>query len=133
MKSQSDSLMFLKTQQSALVQKFIPESKGGDLRIFVVDQKVVGAMKRQAQEGEFRSNLHRGGYSYLVKLTSAEEEAAIKSSQVLNIPVAGVDILQSNDGPMVIEVNASPGLEGIEGTTHFDIAREIIKFIENNI
>jgi ribosomal protein S6--L-glutamate ligase len=132
--SNAESILeaFLKIQHSALVQKFIPESKGGDLRIFVVGEKIVGAMKRQAQEGEFRSNLHRGGYAYIVKLSSAEEEAAIKAAKTLNIPVAGIDILQSNDGPLVIEVNASPGLEGIEGTTQYDIAGEIIKYIENN-
>ncbi|HMP29886.1 MAG TPA: RimK family alpha-L-glutamate ligase, partial [Saprospiraceae bacterium] len=124
---------FLRTQDSALVQKFIPESKGSDLRVFVVGDRIVGAMKRQAQEGEFRSNLHRGGFAYLVKLSSQEEEIAIKSAKALGVPIAGIDILQGNDGPLVIEVNVSPGLEGIEGTTQYDIAGEIIKFIESSI
>jgi ribosomal protein S6--L-glutamate ligase len=132
--SNAESILeaFLRTQDSALVQKFIPESKGSDLRVFVVGNRIVGAMKRQALEGEFRSNLHRGGFSYMVKLTSQEEEIAIKSSQVLGVPIAGIDILQSNEGPLVIEVNVSPGLEGIEGTTQYDIASEIIKYIEEN-
>lgn len=133
--SNAESILeaFLRTQDSALVQKYIPETKGSDLRVFVVGDKIVGAMKRQAQEGEFRSNLHRGGSSYMVRLTSREEEIAIKSAQCLNVPVAGIDILQSSDGPLVIEVNVSPGLEGIEGTTQYDIAGEIIKYIEGKV
>lgn len=133
--SNAESILeaFIRTEDNALVQKFIPETKGADLRVFVVGDKIVGAMKRQAQPGEFRSNLHRGGSSYIVPLSSAEEEAAIKSTQILGVPVAGVDILQSKDGPLVIEVNVSPGLEGIEGTTGYDIAGAIISYLENQL
>jgi ribosomal protein S6--L-glutamate ligase len=123
---------FMKTEDSALVQKYISETKGADLRVFIVGDRVVGTMKRQAQDGEFRSNLHRGGTSTNVKLSSMEEEAALKAVKALNVPVAGVDILQSNLGPLVIEVNVSPGLEGIEGTTGHDIAGDIIKYVEDN-
>lgn len=124
---------FMKTQDNILVQKFIPESKGADLRVFIVDGKIVGAMKRQAQPGEFRSNLHRGGYSTLVNLSSAEEEISLRAASVMNVDIAGVDVLQSNDGPMIIEVNVSPGLEGIEACTGQDIAGAIIKYMENKI
>jgi ribosomal protein S6--L-glutamate ligase len=124
---------FMKTQDNILVQKFIPESKGADLRVFIVDGKIVGAMKRQAQPGEFRSNLHRGGYSSLVKLSSAEEEISLRAASVMKVDIAGIDILQSNDGPMIIEVNVSPGLEGIEATTGQDIAGSIIKYMEKKI
>jgi ribosomal protein S6--L-glutamate ligase len=132
--SNAESILeaFMKTEDSALVQRFIPETKGADLRVFVVGDKVVGTMKRQAQDGEFRSNLHRGGTSTMVKLTNAEEEAALNSVKALNVPVAGVDILQSKFGPLVIEVNVSPGLEGIEGTTGYDIAGAIIKYVEDH-
>lgn len=121
---------FIKTEDNVLVQKYIPESKGSDLRVFVVGDKVVAAMKRQAQPGEFRSNLHRGGYSFVVKLSSEEEELALRAAQVMGVHVAGIDILQSKKGPLVIEVNVSPGLEGIEGTTGIDIAGDIIRYVE---
>lgn len=124
---------FMKTQHNILVQKFIPESKGADLRVFIVEGKIVGAMKRQAQPGEFRSNLHRGGYSTPVKLSSAEEEISLRAASVMKVDIAGVDVLQSNEGPMIIEVNVSPGLEGIEATTGHDIAVEIIKYMEKKI
>ena len=123
---------FIKTEDNVLVQQYIPESKGSDLRVFVVGNKVVAAMKRQAQPGEFRSNLHRGGYSYVVKLSSAEEELALKTAQIMGVNVAGIDILQGSEGPMVIEVNVSPGLEGIEGTTGVDIAGDIIRYVEQS-
>ncbi|MGM0478963.1 MAG: 30S ribosomal protein S6--L-glutamate ligase [Bacteroidota bacterium] len=115
-----------------IVQEFIKESAGADLRAFVVDGKVVGAMKRQGKTGEFRSNLHRGGSSQVVELSEAEEKTAIRSAKALNLGVAGVDMLQSSRGPLVLEVNSSPGLEGIERATHNDIAGEIISYIERN-
>ena len=115
-----------------IVQEFIEEAKGADIRAFVVDGKVVGAMKRQAKEGEFRSNLHRGGTAELITLTEDEEYAALKAARVLKLGIAGVDMLQSKSGPMIMEVNSSPGLEGIEGATGKDIARAIIRFVENH-
>lgn len=115
-----------------IVQEFIKEAKGADLRAFVVDGKIVGAMKRQAQEGEFRSNLHRGGTARIIKLSLEEERAAIKAAQTMKLGVAGVDMLQSSRGPLILEVNSSPGLEGIERATGTDIASEIIRYIERN-
>ncbi len=116
-----------------IVQEFIKESRGVDIRAFVVDGRVVGAMKRTGKEGEFRSNLHRGGTAQLIELTHEEEVTAIKASKALGLHVAGVDLLQSDRGPLVIEVNSSPGLEGIEAATKQDIAGEIVKFIERNV
>lgn len=116
-----------------LVQEFIKEAKGADIRAFVVGGRVVGAMKRQGLEGEFRSNLHRGGQGTPIKLNKSEKETAIKAAKALGLSVAGVDMLQSERGPLVIEVNSSPGLEGIEKATEQDIATKIIEFIENNI
>ena len=111
-----------------IVQEFIAESKGADLRAFVVDGEIVGAMKRQGQEGEFRSNLHRGGSGTLVKLTRAEKAAALLAAKALGLGIAGVDMLQSKRGPLVLEVNSSPGLEGIEKATGLDIAGRIIEY-----
>ena len=111
-----------------IVQEFIAESKGADLRAFVVDGEVVGAMKRQGKEGEFRSNLHRGGSGTLVKLTRAEKAAALLATKALGLGIAGVDMLQSQRGPLVLEVNSSPGLEGIEKATKQDIAGRIIEY-----
>ena len=111
-----------------IVQEFIAESKGADLRAFVVDGEIVGAMKRQGQEGEFRSNLHRGGSGTLVKLTRAEKAAALLAAKALGLGIAGVDMLQSKRGPLVLEVNSSPGLEGIEKATGQDIAGRIIEY-----
>ena len=111
-----------------IVQEFIAESKGADLRAFVVDGKVVGAMKRQGKEGEFRSNLHRGGSGTLVKLTRTEKAAALLATKALGLGIAGVDMLQSKRGPLVLEVNSSPGLEGIEKATGQDIAGRIIEY-----
>lgn len=116
-----------------IVQEFIKESGGADIRAFVVDGKVVGAMKRQGKSGEFRSNLHRGGSAQIIELTEEEEQTAIKSAKALNLGVAGVDMLQSKRGALVLEVNSSPGIEGIERATHYDIAGEIIEYIERNV
>lgn len=113
-----------------IVQEFIAESKGADIRAFVVNGEVVGAMKRQGKEGEFRSNLHRGGTGRLIKLTRAEKTTALQAAKVLNLAIAGVDMLQSKRGPLILEVNSSPGLEGIEKTTKTDIAGKIIEYTE---
>jgi ribosomal protein S6--L-glutamate ligase len=111
-----------------LVQEFIAEAKGADVRAFVVNGEVVGAMRRQGKEGEFRSNLHRGGVGKLVKLSRAEKAAALLATKALGLGVAGVDMLQSQRGPLVLEVNSSPGLEGIEKATGLDIAGQIIDY-----
>ncbi len=115
-----------------IVQEFIKEAGGADIRAFVVNGEVVGAMKRQAKEGEFRSNLHRGGSSKIIKLTRKEKAAAILAAKKLGLSVAGVDLLQSSRGPLILEVNSSPGLEGIENATGVDIAGKIIGFLEQN-
>lgn len=119
-------------QARALVQEYIAEAKGSDIRALVVDGHVVGAMKRQGKEGEFRSNLHRGGSANIVKLNEAEIKVAMNASKALKLPVCGVDMLQSTRGPLLLEVNSTPGLEGIERATHKNIARAIITFIERN-
>jgi ribosomal protein S6--L-glutamate ligase len=100
--------------------------------VFIVGGEVIATMERNAQNGEFRSNLHRGGSSRKVKITKQEEELSLKAAQLMGLEVAGVDILRSNTGPLILEVNASPGLEGIEGTTGVDIAGHIINFVEKN-
>ena len=119
-------------QARVIVQEFIKEAKGADLRVFIVDGQVVGAMKRQGKEGEFRSNLHRGGSAMYYKLQPDELHAALNAAKALKLPVCGVDMLQSARGPLVLEVNSTPGLEGIEGATEKNIARSIITFIERN-
>ena len=111
-----------------LVQEFIGEAKGADVRAFVVNGEVVGAMRRQGKEGEFRSNLHRGGVGTLVKLSRGEKAAALLATKALGLGIAGVDMLQSKRGPLVLEVNSSPGLEGIEKATGLDIAGRIIDY-----
>lgn len=116
-----------------VLQEFIEEAKGADIRAFVVDGQVVGAMKRQAKEGEFRSNLHRGGSAEVITLSEEEEDAAIKSARVMGLGVAGVDMLQSARGPLILEVNSSPGLEGIEAATNSDVAKEIIRYVERHV
>lgn len=116
-----------------IAQQFIEESRGTDVRAFVVDGVVVGAMKRQGKEGEFRSNLHRGGSATLIELTDEEDITAIKATKAMGLGVAGVDMLQSSKGPLVLEVNSSPGLEGIEAATEKDIAKEIIRYVERNV
>ncbi|MCB0444529.1 MAG: RimK family alpha-L-glutamate ligase, partial [Gelidibacter sp.] len=120
-------------QARVIVQEFIKEAKGADIRAFVVDGNVVGAMKRQGKEGEFRSNLHRGGSAQIIQLTDEEENAALKAAKSLGLGVCGVDMLQSARGPLILEVNSSPGLEGIEAATKKDIAKSIIRFIERNV
>ena len=116
-----------------IVQEFIREANGADIRAFVVDGEVVGAMKRQGKEGEFRSNLHRGGSAMQIVLTDEEKETAIKAAAAVGLGVAGVDMLQSTRGPLVLEVNSSPGLEGIERATGVDVAGKIIAYIEKNV
>lgn len=120
-------------QARVIVQEYIAESKGADIRAFVVDGVVVGAMKRTAKKGEFRSNLHRGGTAEIYQLTEEEENTALKAAKVLGLGIAGVDMLQSKSGPMIMEVNSSPGLEGIEKATGKDIAKSIIRYIERNV
>jgi ribosomal protein S6--L-glutamate ligase len=115
-----------------IVQEFVKEAKGADIRAFVVEGEVVGAMKRQARDGEFRSNLHRGGHAELYKLNRQEKHAAVTAAKKLGLSVAGVDMLPSKRGPLIIEVNSSPGLEGIEGATKVDIAGKIIQYLEKN-
>jgi ribosomal protein S6--L-glutamate ligase len=118
---------------NVLIQEYIAEAKGADIRAFVVGGRVVGAMKRQGQAGEFRSNLHLGGNGKVVQLSPEEEETAINAAKALGLRVAGVDLLQSQRGPLVLEVNSSPGLEGIEKSTGMDVAGQIIQFIEEKI
>lgn len=116
-----------------IVQEFIREAKGADIRAFVVDGEVVGAMKRQGKEGEFRSNLHRGGSAMQIELTEEEKQTAILAAATVGLGVAGVDLLQSSRGPLVLEVNSSPGLQGIEKATDVDVAAKIIQYIEKNV
>jgi ribosomal protein S6--L-glutamate ligase len=120
-------------QARVIVQQFIKEAGGSDIRAFVVDGVIVGAMKRQGKEGEFRSNLHQGGSAKLIELSDEEENAALMAAKALGLGIAGVDMLQSDNGPLIMEVNSSPGLEGIEGATGKDIAKAIIRYIERNV
>lgn len=115
-----------------ILQEFVQEAQGADIRCFVIGDKVVAAMMRQGKEGEFRSNLHRGGTARVVRITPEERSTAVRSARIMGLNVAGVDILRSNHGPVVMEVNSSPGLEGIEKSTGKDIAGLIIQFIEKN-
>ncbi len=124
---------FYGLKANILVQEFISEAKGSDIRAFVVNGKIVGAMKRQGKDGEFRSNIHRGGSGVPIKLSRVEKETALSAAEALGLAVAGVDMLRSNRGPLVMEVNSSPGLEGIEGATQIDIAGKIIEYIEKNV
>lgn len=123
---------FRQLDANILVQEYIKEARGADIRAFVVGGKVVAAMKRQAGPGEFRSNLHRGGVGEAIKLTPGERATAVRAAKTMELNVAGVDMLQSDSGPMVLEVNSSPGLEGIEAASGVDIADAIIEFIEDN-
>ncbi len=121
---------FRRLRAHFLVQEFIEESKGSDIRCFVVGGKVVAAMKRQGKEGEFRSNLHRGGTASKIKITPEERSTAVRAAKAMGLNICGVDLLRSNHGPVVMEINSTPGLEGIEGATGVDIAGAIIEFIE---
>jgi len=123
---------FMGLNSNILVQEFIKEAGGSDVRCFVVGGKVIAAMQRTAPEGEFRSNLHRGGSASLAKLTARERATAVASAKAMGLNVCGVDLLRSERGPLVMEVNSSPGLEGIEKATGKDVAGMIIEFIENN-
>jgi len=133
-KSNAVSIMeaFIRMKGRSIAQEFIKEAEGVDIRSFVIGDKVVASMQRTAKEGEFRSNLHRGGNAKVIQLTAEETRISIESAKVLGLNVAGVDILRSERGPLVIEVNASPGLEGIETTTNLDIASKIITYVERN-
>ncbi len=122
---------FMGIKANILVQEYIKEAGGADIRCFVIGGKVVAAMKRQGAPGEFRSNLHRGGSATLVKLTSVERATAVAAAGAMGLNVCGVDLLRSSHGPVVMEVNSSPGLEGIEASTSKDVANMIIEFIEN--
>jgi len=121
---------FMGIKADILIQEFIKEAGGADIRCFVIDGKVAAAMKRQGAEGEFRSNLHRGGSSSLIRITPEERSTAVRAARIMGLNVAGVDLLRSNHGPVVMEVNSSPGLEGIEGATGKDIASMIIANLE---
>ena len=133
-KSAAESVLeaFNGLQARVIVQEFIKEANGADLRALIVDGQVVGAMKRQGKEGEFRSNLHRGGSANIIKLSHEELKLAIQAAKALKLPVCGVDMLQSSRGPLLLEVNSTPGLEGIEGASQKNIAKAIITFIERN-
>ncbi|CAD6882098.1 Ribosomal protein S6--L-glutamate ligase [Methylomonas albis] len=124
---------FMGLNANIMVQEFIQEAAGSDIRCFVVGDKVVSAMKRQGREGEFRSNLHRGGTATLVRLTPQERSTAVRAAKIMGLNVCGVDLLRSKRGPLVMEVNSSPGLEGIEKTSDKDIAGLMIEYIEKNI
>ena len=133
-KSAEGIIELLQSQkQNVLIQKFVAESKGKDIRAFVVGDEVVGAMRRVAQGQEFRSNVHRGGKTEMVELDDQYRETAVRAAQIMGLRVAGVDMLEGKDGPQIMEVNSSPGLEGIEGCTQLDIAGSIIDFIAGKI
>lgn len=121
------------TKQNVLIQKFVKESKGKDFRAFVVGDRVIAAMRRQAQGDEFRSNVHRGGSATAVELSEEYQSQAVRAAQVLGLRVAGVDMLEGNDGPQIMEVNSSPGLEGIETSTKIDVAGAIIEELERKV
>ncbi len=123
--------LYSDSRHKVMLQKFVAESFGRDIRIIVVGNQVVGAMERVAQNNEFRSNIHRGGKGKSIVLSHREQEMAIRICQILKLKIAGVDIIRSKEGPLVLEVNSSPGLEGIEKTTKINIAQTIIKYIEH--
>lgn len=124
---------FTRSKQKSMIQEYIHEARGADIRVFIVDDEIVASMKRQAKDGEFRSNLHRGGSSTVEEISQEEARCALHAVKTLGLKVAGVDMLRSDRGPLILEVNASPGLEGIETTTRIDIAGTIINFVERNI
>ena len=121
---------FIQTNNNILVQEYIREANGADIRCLVVNGKVVAAMRRQAQPGEFRSNLHRGGTAEAIKITPEERPAGVEAANNRGLDVAGVDILRSARGPLVLEVNSSPGLQGVEAASGKDVAGKIIEFLE---
>lgn len=123
---------FMGLKANILVQEYIKEAGGADIRCLVIGDKVVAAMKRQGAEGEFRSNLHRGGTASVIKISPTERQTAVLAAKTMGLNVAGVDLLRSDNGPLVMEVNSSPGLEGIEKATGKDVASMIIEFIEKN-
>ncbi|GAB2796985.1 30S ribosomal protein S6--L-glutamate ligase [Halomonas shantousis] len=123
---------FMGMKANIMVQEYIKEAKGADIRCFVIGDKVVAAMKRQAAEGEFRSNLHRGGSASVIRITPEERSTAIRAAKAMGLLVAGVDLLRSNHGPVIMEVNSSPGLQGIETATGKDIAGLIVEHLEKN-
>ncbi len=124
---------FMGLNANIMVQEFIKEAGGSDIRCFVIGDKVVAAMKRQGAEGEFRSNLHRGGQASLVRLTPEERSTAVRAAKIMGLNVCGVDLLRANHGPVVMEVNSSPGLKGIETASNKDIASMIIQFVEKKV
>ena len=126
-KSVIEAFSGLKT--SILIQEFIKEAGGSDIRVFIVDGKIVGAMKRTGAEGDFRSNIHRGGTAEVIKLTAKERNAALKAATSMGLSIAGVDMLQSERGPLILEVNSSPGLQGIEKATEKDIAGSVVDYV----
>lgn len=130
--AQSVIQAFMGINANIIVQEYISESRGSDIRCLVIGDKVVASMKRQAEPGEFRSNIHRGGTAKVVQITKEEQTTAIKAAKVMGLKMAGVDLLRSKRGPLVMEVNSSPGLEGIETATNKDIAGMIIEYIEHN-
>ncbi|CDO61234.1 Ribosomal protein S6 glutaminyl transferase [Candidatus Phaeomarinobacter ectocarpi] len=119
-------------QTNILVQQFVKEANGEDIRCLVIGDKVIAAMMRKGKDGDFRSNLHRGGSAKLIKITPTERATAVKAAKAMGLNVCGVDMLRSNDGPVVMEVNSSPGLEGLENATKVDVAGQIIEFLEKN-
>ena len=123
---------FMGMKANIMVQEYIKEARGADIRCFVIGDKVVASMKRQAADGEFRSNLHRGGTASVIRITPEERSTAIRAAKAMGLRVAGVDLLRSNHGPVIMEVNSSPGLQGIESATGKDIAGMIIEHIEKN-
>lgn len=130
--AESVIMAFKQLDANILVQEFIKEAGGADLRAFVVAGKVVASMKRQGPPGDFRSNLHRGGTAEKIKLTPEERSTAVRAARTMGLEVAGVDLIRSNHGPVVLEVNSSPGLEGIEAASGVDVAQKVIEFIERS-
>ncbi len=130
--AESVMMAFQQFEGNMLVQEFIKEAGGSDIRAFVVGRKVVAAMKRQGPEGDFRSNLHRGGTASKIKLTSEERATAVRAARTMGLNVAGVDLLRSSHGPVVLEVNSSPGLEGIETATGVDVSGKVVEFLEKH-
>jgi ribosomal protein S6--L-glutamate ligase len=123
---------FRQLDANILVQEYIKESGGSDIRAIVVGNRVVAAIKRTGAPGDFRSNLHRGGTAEKIRLTPEERSIAVRAAKTVGLNVSGVDLLQSNHGPVVMEVNSSPGLEGVEGATGVDVAGKIVEFLENH-